>query len=121
MEQIMSAKQRALAIAKLKRAASSPRMKDGRRPSMHVEAMSEEESRVEEKTDKRGPKNPRVDRPSEGAGIARPLPDQTLEPRPTDPQPYQPDERAVNEPGGARGSKVIKNKPKVVPSSHLTA
>ncbi|KAH9013745.1 hypothetical protein EDB85DRAFT_2076558 [Lactarius pseudohatsudake] len=36
-------KQRAFAVAKLKRAASLPRMKDGRRPPMHVEAVSEGE------------------------------------------------------------------------------
>ncbi|KAJ7084475.1 hypothetical protein B0H15DRAFT_784057 [Mycena belliarum] len=35
--------QRMLAVAKLKRAASLPRMKDGRRPPMHVEAVSEGE------------------------------------------------------------------------------
>ncbi|GBE81565.1 hypothetical protein SCP_0312940 [Sparassis crispa] len=37
------AEQRATAVAKLKRAASLPRMKDGRRPPMHVEAVSEGE------------------------------------------------------------------------------
>ncbi|PCH43463.1 hypothetical protein WOLCODRAFT_144515 [Wolfiporia cocos MD-104 SS10] len=37
------AEQRAFAVAKLKRAASLPRMKDGRRPPMHVEAVSEGE------------------------------------------------------------------------------
>lgn len=40
------AEQRATAVAWLKRAASLPRMKDGRRPPMHVEAVSEGE-RVE--------------------------------------------------------------------------
>ncbi|KAH9940420.1 uncharacterized protein BXZ73DRAFT_98856 [Epithele typhae] len=38
-----AAEARATAIAKLKRAASLPRMKDGRRPPMHVEAVSEGE------------------------------------------------------------------------------
>ena len=37
------AEQRLAAVAKLKRAASLPRMKDGRRPPMHVEAVSEGE------------------------------------------------------------------------------
>ncbi|KZT04583.1 uncharacterized protein LAESUDRAFT_657435 [Laetiporus sulphureus 93-53] len=46
MEPSSVAEQRATAIAKLKRAASLPRMKDGRRPPMHVEAVSEGE-RVE--------------------------------------------------------------------------
>ncbi|KAI0051205.1 hypothetical protein FA95DRAFT_1554782 [Auriscalpium vulgare] len=43
MEQPSAAEQRAFAVAKLKRAASLPRMKDGRRPPMHVEAVSEGE------------------------------------------------------------------------------
>lgn len=37
------AEQRAVLVAKLKRAASLPRMKDGRRPPMHAEAVSESE------------------------------------------------------------------------------
>ncbi|KIJ18914.1 hypothetical protein PAXINDRAFT_97024 [Paxillus involutus ATCC 200175] len=37
------AEQRANAVAKLKRAASLPRMKDGRRPPMHIEAVSDGE------------------------------------------------------------------------------
>ncbi|TFY63717.1 hypothetical protein EVJ58_g3083 [Rhodofomes roseus] len=43
MEPSTVAEQRATAVAKLKRAASLPRMKDGRRPPMHVEAVSEGE------------------------------------------------------------------------------
>ncbi|KAI0268680.1 hypothetical protein BC834DRAFT_866706 [Gloeopeniophorella convolvens] len=43
MELSTPAEQRAFAVAKLKRAASLPRMKDGRRPPMHVEAVSEGE------------------------------------------------------------------------------
>lgn len=43
MEFTTVAEQRATAVAKLKRAASLPRMKDGRRPPMHVEAVSEGE------------------------------------------------------------------------------
>ena len=43
MEPSTPAEQRAFAVAKLKRAASLPRMKDGRRPPMHVEAVSEGE------------------------------------------------------------------------------
>jgi serine/arginine repetitive matrix protein 2 len=38
-----AAEQRAFAVAKLKRAASLPRMQNGRRPKMHVEAVSEGE------------------------------------------------------------------------------
>lgn len=43
MEPTTIAEQRATAVAMLKRAASLPRMKDGRRPPMHVEAVSEGE------------------------------------------------------------------------------
>ncbi|KAI0656538.1 hypothetical protein C8Q70DRAFT_921270 [Cubamyces menziesii] len=50
MDQSSAAEQRATAVAKLKRAASLPRMKDGRRPPMHVEAVSEgERSQSEER------------------------------------------------------------------------
>ncbi|KAG9221047.1 hypothetical protein CCMSSC00406_0005514 [Pleurotus cornucopiae] len=42
-EQTSAAEQRAFAVARLKRAASLPRMKDGRRPPMHTEAVSEGE------------------------------------------------------------------------------
>ena len=43
MEQSTPAEQRAFAVAKIRRATSLPRMKDGRRPRMHVEAVSEGE------------------------------------------------------------------------------
>ena len=43
MEPPSIAEQRATAVAMLRRAASLPRMKDGRRPPMHVEAVSEGE------------------------------------------------------------------------------
>ncbi len=43
MEPSTPAEQRAFAVAKIKRATSLPRMKDGRRPRMHVEAVSEGE------------------------------------------------------------------------------
>lgn len=43
MEGSTAAEKRALAVAKLKRAASLPRMQNGRRPKMHVEAVSEGE------------------------------------------------------------------------------
>lgn len=52
------AEQRMAAVAKLRRAASLPRMKDGRRPPMHVEAVSEgekppsDEDRVESEEEK---------------------------------------------------------------------
>lgn len=43
MESSTPAEQRAFAVAKIKRATSLPRMKDGRRPRMHDEAVSEGE------------------------------------------------------------------------------
>ena len=52
MDLSSAAEQRATAVAKLKRAASLPRMKDGRRPPMHVEAVSEgERSQGEDRND----------------------------------------------------------------------
>lgn len=52
MEPASVAEQRATAVAKLKRAASLPRMKDGRRPPMHVEAVSEgERAQADDKPD----------------------------------------------------------------------
>ncbi|PPQ79950.1 hypothetical protein CVT25_003022 [Psilocybe cyanescens] len=57
------AEQRMQAVARLKRAASLPRMKDGRRPPMHVEAVSEGEKPQSEEekavTDEEGTKNAR--------------------------------------------------------------
>jgi serine/arginine repetitive matrix protein 2 len=44
--QTSRAEQRATAVAKLKRAASLPRMKDGRRPPMHSEGVSESENPI---------------------------------------------------------------------------
>lgn len=55
MEQTSAAEQRAFAVAKLKRAASLPRMKDGRRPPMHVEAVSEGEKAENDKDDEDTP------------------------------------------------------------------
>jgi serine/arginine repetitive matrix protein 2 len=80
MEPSSIAEQRATAVAKLKRAASLPRMKDGRRPPMHVEAVSEgervdgekleEESAFESDSGKRGsPDAPEV---SESGGTSEP-------------------------------------------------
>lgn len=141
MEQTTAAEQRAFAVAKLKRAASLPRMKDGRRPPMHVEAVSEgEKSQVEDKAEE--PKNPEGDQPSEGVETVYPPSDQALEPPPTNMQSYQPNERAVGDPeevpvisttpdsaaaaekkrrrrsrSRSRGSKDLKNKLKVVTPS----
>ena len=66
------AEQRANAVAKLRRAASLPRMKDGRRPPMHIEAVSdgerfqaEDEQDVPEPTDHPSTPDPRPDTPSQ--------------------------------------------------------
>ena len=94
MEQTTAAEQRAFAVAKLKRAASLPRMKDGRRPPMHVEAVSEgEKSQVEEKPD--GTKDPEGD--PEGLETELPPPEQLLEPPQTSTQPCHPDDPVVDE------------------------
>ena len=139
MEQSTAAEQRAVAVAKLKRAASLPRMKDGRRPPMHVEAVSEgEKSQVEEKAD--GSQHPAGDQPSEGPDTTCP-PELALEPPPANNQPSYPDEPSVDEPAEepvttttpdsataekkkrrrsrsrSRGSKDLKNKLKVVTPS----
>jgi serine/arginine repetitive matrix protein 2 len=73
----MAAEQRVFAVAKLKGAASFPRMKDDRRPPMHVEAASEEEkSQVDEKAD--GPQHLTGDQPSEGREAVCPPPERLL-------------------------------------------
>ena len=107
---------------------------------MHVEAVSEgEKSQVEEKADES--KHPEGDQPSEGPEIARPPPEQALEPPPTDIQSYHPNEPTVDDPveesvttttpdsaaaekkkrrrsrSRSRGSKDLKNKLKVVTPS----
>ena len=137
MDQATAAEQRAFAVAKLKRAASLPRMKDGRRPPMHVEAVSEgEKSQAEEKADE--PKNPEGDQPSEGVETAHPPLEQALNPPSPD---TQHNEDTVDEPvevpttattpdsaaaekkkrrrsrSRSRGSKDLKNKLKAVTPS----
>jgi hypothetical protein len=97
MEQSTAAEQRAFAVAKLKRAASLPRMKDGRRPPMHVEAVSEgEKSQVEEKAD--GPNPTEGDQPSEPPETARPPPERAQELPPINDQSCHPNEPTVDEP-----------------------
>lgn len=61
MESSTVAEQRATAVAKLKRAASLPRMKDGRRPPMHTEAVSEGERTQNDES----PDGERVQEPEE--------------------------------------------------------
>ena len=137
MDQTTAAEQRAFAVAKLKRAASLPRMKDGRRPPMHVEAVSEgEKSQVEGKTDES--KNPEGDQPPQGVETSHPPSEQALDLPPND---VQPDGRGIDRPMEApsttttpdsaatekkkrrrsrsrsRGSKDLKNKLKVITPS----
>ncbi|KAF8441489.1 hypothetical protein L210DRAFT_3398578 [Boletus edulis BED1] len=57
-----AAEQRANAVAKLRRAASLPRMKDGRRPPMHIEAVSDGEKFQAE--DEQDVTEPTQDRPT---------------------------------------------------------
>ena len=100
MEPSSIAEQRATAVAKLKRAASLPRMKDGRRPPMHVEAVSEGEGadgtdRPDEDsaqgTDS-GPRgSPEAPEPSESGGRSDPL-SHVGDPQP---QPTAPQEQAT--------------------------
>lgn len=58
-----AAEQRAFAVAKLKRAASLPRMKDGRRPPMHVEGVSEGEKTPAEDSGTATPSEPKASPP----------------------------------------------------------
>ncbi|KAJ6499970.1 hypothetical protein C8R47DRAFT_1008806 [Mycena vitilis] len=64
--------QRMLAVAKLKRAASLPRMKDGRRPPMHPEAVSEGEKANTDDEQKEEIDTPPPEAPVEEAAPAEP-------------------------------------------------
>jgi len=57
-----AAEQRAFAVAKLRRAASLPRMKDGRRPPMHVDGVSEGEKTPADGSDSPSISDVKVDR-----------------------------------------------------------
>lgn len=95
------AEQRMLAVAKLKRAASLPRMKDGRRPPMHVEAVSEGEKAQQSEEEKaaseeeRGGAEP-VPPSSEEQKTQQPLEQngKTLEPEPDNDQSAPPPPQA---------------------------
>ncbi|KAF7984228.1 hypothetical protein HWV62_16036 [Athelia sp. TMB] len=64
-----AAEQRAFAVARLKRAASLPRMKDGRRPPMHVEGVSEGEKTPAEGS---GGPSPSVSEPKSSPPLPEP-------------------------------------------------
>jgi len=87
-----------LAVAKLKRAASLPRMKDGRRPPMHVEAVSEGEKAQQSEEEKAASEEGRGDselvQPSSEDQRTQPLEQNgTLEP--DNDQPPPPQEKTV--------------------------
>lgn len=81
-EPASAAEQRANAVAKLRRAASLPRMKDGRRPPMHIEAVSDgekfqaedEQDLIEPTIDRSSRPDPRPESPSNEQKPATPEP-----------------------------------------------
>lgn len=105
------AEQRMAAVAKLKRAASLPRMKDGRRPPMHVEAVSEGEKPQSEQPSEQTtasntpepPPLPTPDAPQQNGGFVHSNDDVevNLDPEPEDLTPIaQTTEEVVGEPEG---------------------
>lgn len=100
-----AAEQRANAVAKLRRAASLPRMKDGRRPPMHIEAVSDGERFQAE--DEQDAIEPTDDRPSS----PDPRPDSPPEHKPTTPEPSTPGRKRRNRSRSrSRGSRDFKGK-----------
>ncbi|KAI0743334.1 hypothetical protein C8Q80DRAFT_1180359 [Daedaleopsis nitida] len=77
MDLSSAAEQRATAVAKLKRAASLPRMKDGRRPPMHVEAVSEGERSQGEDRDVRSRSGSRDEEDQREQRVAEPVEEMT--------------------------------------------
>ncbi|EGN99792.1 hypothetical protein SERLA73DRAFT_152020 [Serpula lacrymans var. lacrymans S7.3] len=109
-ESTSAAEQRAFAVAKLKRAASLPRMKDGRRPPMHVEAVSEgEKTQPEDKQES--------DTPPTG-DITTDVPQE--EKRGTTPEPANRTKRRSRSRSRSRGSKDFKGKMKPPQSPSVT-
>lgn len=99
------AEQRANAVAKLRRAASLPRMKDGRRPPMHIEAVSDgEKFRADDEQDVI---DPTLDHPSSPV----PRPDSPPEQKPATPEPSSSGRRRRNRSRSrSRGSRDFKGK-----------
>lgn len=100
------AEQRANAVAKLRRAASLPRMKDGRRPPMHVEAVSDGEKF---QADELQPEAPLPQSQAESSSEANPEP--TPEQKPGTPEPSTTArKRRSRSRSRSRGSKDFKGK-----------
>ena len=100
------AEQRANAVAKLRRAASLPRMKDGRRPPMHVEAVSDGEKF---QADELQPEAPLPQSQAESFSEANPEP--TPEQKPGTPEPSTTArKRRSRSRSRSRGSKDFKGK-----------
>lgn len=118
------AEQRQLAVEKLRRAASLPRMKDGRRPPMHVEAVSEGEKPSpdvpdEKKSPSQSPPPEDISPPQEPTNEpeqeqeqepADPEPDQDIEERTVSPSPAGRSKRRSRSRSRSRGSRDFKNK-----------
>ncbi|KAL4074109.1 hypothetical protein J3A83DRAFT_4357950 [Scleroderma citrinum] len=102
-----AAEQRANAVAKLRRAASLPRMKDGRRPPMHVEAVSDgEKFQVDElQQPEAPPPQPQVPSSSE----TNPEPDPEQKPGTPEPSTTARKRRSRSR-SRSRGSKDFKGK-----------
>ncbi|EKM81031.1 hypothetical protein AGABI1DRAFT_127073 [Agaricus bisporus var. burnettii JB137-S8] len=116
------AEQRQLAVEKLKRATSLPRMKDGRRTPMHVEAVSESEKPSFDSTDGKSsssqsppledtlpPLEP-ASPPEEDQYNAEPEPDTEIQDRTISPAPPGRSKRRSRSRSRSRGSRDFKNK-----------
>ncbi|KAM6502207.1 hypothetical protein JOM56_002184 [Amanita muscaria] len=104
--------QRMQAVARLKRAASLPRMKDGRRPPMHPEAVSEgEKAPTDEEKNEGSPSPPNVVPPNVDAE-AEEQEEEQLEREPTaaSPSPQTRHKRRSRSRSRSRGSKDFKGK-----------
>lgn len=145
MEPPSVAEQRATAVAWLKRAASLPRMKDGRRPPMHVEAVSEGERVEKPEEESAQDSDEKPDTPEAGDVVS---PADGVDEERVDEQPEEPaedkvdpvDEKAGDVPPSdgpperpstpgnkrrrsrsrarSRGSKDLRNKPKTPPPAN---
>jgi len=122
------AEQRQLAVEKLRRAASLPRMKDGRRPPMHVEAVSEGEKPSPDIPDEKkspsqspppqdiSPPQEPVLEPEQEQGPVNTEIDQDIEDRTVSPSPAGRPKRRSRSRSRSRGSRDFKNKARNVQS-----
>ncbi|KAF9222547.1 hypothetical protein BS17DRAFT_167647 [Gyrodon lividus] len=100
------AEQRANAVAKLRRAASLPRMKDGRRPPMHIEAVSDGE-KFQPEEEQEIPEPPPEELPPNGEARTN----SPLELKPCTPEPSTAGRKRRNRSRSrSRGSKDYKGK-----------